>query len=76
MQNRQVLYNLDAVKYILPHIDHPELNIKRFALKALAQLCQLPRGPEQVLANPQNLRKVAFMIGKVNFQKYLFFTDH
>ncbi|XP_034831831.1 armadillo repeat-containing protein 3 [Maniola hyperantus] len=65
MQNRYVLFNLNAIKYILPHIESPELNIKRFALKALAQLCQLPRGPEQVLADPQNLRKVAFLIGKI-----------
>ncbi|XP_059051140.1 uncharacterized protein LOC131845977 isoform X1 [Achroia grisella] len=41
------------------------MNIKRFALKALAQLCQLPRGPEQVLANPQNLRKIAYMLVKI-----------
>ncbi|XP_038220797.1 uncharacterized protein LOC119838768 [Zerene cesonia] len=65
MQNRYVLFDLDAIKYILPHVEHPELNIKRFALKALAQLCQLPRGPEQVLANPQNLRKIAFMLVKI-----------
>ncbi|XP_045496668.1 uncharacterized protein LOC123695020 isoform X2 [Colias croceus] len=65
MHNRYVLFDLDAIKYILPHVEHPELNIKRFALKALAQLCQLPRGPEQVLANPQNLRKIAFMLVKI-----------
>ncbi|CAH0727621.1 unnamed protein product, partial [Brenthis ino] len=65
LQNRHVLFNLDAIKYILPHIEHPEVNIRRFALKALAQLCQLPRGPEQVLVNPQNLRKIAFMLVKV-----------
>ncbi|XP_039759536.1 uncharacterized protein LOC120633393 [Pararge aegeria] len=65
MQNRYVLFNLNAIKYILPHIEHSELNIKRFALKALAQLCQLPRGPEQVLAYPQNLRTVAFILGKI-----------
>ncbi|CAK1540320.1 unnamed protein product [Leptosia nina] len=64
-QNRQVLFDLNAIKYILPHVEHPEINIKRFALKALAQLCQLPRGPEQVLANPQNLRKIAFMLVKI-----------
>lgn len=46
-------------------MEHTELNIKRFALKALAQLCQLPRGPEQVLANAQNLRTIAFMLVKV-----------
>ncbi|CAH2102102.1 unnamed protein product [Euphydryas editha] len=65
IQNRHVLYNLNAIKFILPHIEHPELNIKRFALKALAQLCQLPQGPEQVLDNPQNLRKIAFMLAKM-----------
>ncbi|KAM3967861.1 LOW QUALITY PROTEIN: armadillo repeat-containing protein 3 [Aphomia sociella] len=65
MQNRYVLFNLNAIQYIMPHIEHSELNIKRFALKALAQLCQLPRGPEQVLANSQNLRKVAFMLVKM-----------
>ncbi|XP_064071601.1 uncharacterized protein LOC113402135 [Vanessa tameamea] len=65
IQNRYVLFNLNAIKYILPHIEHPELNIKRFALKALAQLCQLPQGPEQVLFNPQNLRKIAFMLAKM-----------
>ncbi|KAG6441864.1 uncharacterized protein LOC115448221 [Manduca sexta] len=65
MQNRHVLFDLDAIRYILPHVEHSELNIKRFALKALAQLCQLPRGPEQVLANPQNLRKIAFMLVKM-----------
>ncbi|CAG4953951.1 unnamed protein product [Colias eurytheme] len=65
MHNRYVLFDLDAIKYILPHVEHPELNIKRFALKALAQLCQLPKGPEQVLANPQNLRKIAFMLVKI-----------
>ncbi|XP_026738635.1 uncharacterized protein LOC113501658 [Trichoplusia ni] len=64
MQNRQILFSLDAIKFILPHVEHVELNIRRFALKALAQLCQLPRGPEQVLANPQNLRKVAYMLVK------------
>lgn len=69
IQNRHVLYNLNAIKYILPHIEHPELNIKRFALKALAQLCQLPQGPEQVLDNPQNLRKIAFMLAKVSKKK-------
>ncbi|XP_028175545.1 uncharacterized protein LOC114363880 [Ostrinia furnacalis] len=65
MANRNVLFNLNAIRYILPHVEHPELNIKRFALKALAQLCQLPRGPEQVLANSQNLRKIAFMLVKM-----------
>lgn len=65
MYNRNVLFNLNAIRYILPHVEHPELNIKRFALKALAQLCQLPRGPEQVLANSQNLRKIAYMLVKV-----------
>ncbi|OWR40943.1 uncharacterized protein LOC116778968 [Danaus plexippus] len=65
MQNRYVLFNLNAIKYILPHVEHSELNIRRFALKALAQLCQLPRGPEQVLDNSQNLRKIAFMLVKV-----------
>ncbi|XP_049882239.1 uncharacterized protein LOC126378107 [Pectinophora gossypiella] len=64
MQNRYILFNLDAIKYVLPHIDHPEMNIRRFALKALGQLCQLPRGPEQVLENSQNLRKVAFSLAK------------
>ncbi|XP_045524316.1 uncharacterized protein LOC123714181 isoform X3 [Pieris brassicae] len=64
-QNRQVLFDLNAIRYILPHVEHPELNIKRFALKALAQLCQLPRGPEQVLANPQNLRKISYMLVKI-----------
>ncbi|XP_060806930.1 uncharacterized protein LOC106129776 [Amyelois transitella] len=64
-QNRFVLFNLNAIGFILPHVEHNELNIKRFALKALAQLCQLPRGPEQVLKNPQNLRKIAFMMAKM-----------
>ncbi|XP_063899764.1 armadillo repeat-containing protein 3 [Helicoverpa armigera] len=65
IQNRIILFNLDAIKYILLHVEHPELNIRRFALKALAQLCQLPRGPEQVLANSQNLRKIANMLVKM-----------
>ncbi|XP_072939253.1 armadillo repeat-containing protein 3 [Epargyreus clarus] len=65
MVNRVTLFNLQAISFILPHVDHPELNIRRFALKALAQLCQLPRGPEQVLADPQNLRKIAYMLVKV-----------
>lgn len=65
MLNRVVLFDLNAIKYILLHVEHPEINIRRFALKALAQLCQLPRGPEQVLENPQNLRKIAFMLVKV-----------
>ncbi|VVC95680.1 unnamed protein product, partial [Leptidea sinapis] len=64
MFNRQVLFDLNAIKYILPHVEHSELNIRRFALKALAQLCQLPRGPEQVLENSQNLRKIALMLVK------------
>ncbi|XP_026319384.1 uncharacterized protein LOC113229907 [Hyposmocoma kahamanoa] len=63
--NREVLFNLDAIKYILQHIDHPELTIKRFALKALAQLCQLPRGPDQVLSDPVNLRRIAFLLSKM-----------
>ncbi|XP_068626528.1 armadillo repeat-containing protein 3 [Battus philenor] len=63
--NRQILFNLDAIRFILPHIEHKELNIKRFGLKALAQLCQLPLGPEQVLDNPQNLRNVATMLVKI-----------
>lgn len=65
MVNRTVLLELDAIKYILQHVEHSELNIRRFALKALAQLCQLPTGPEQVLADPQNLRKIAYMLVKV-----------
>ncbi|XP_050669835.1 uncharacterized protein LOC126968765 [Leptidea sinapis] len=65
MFNRQVLFDLNAIKYILPHVEHSELNIRRFALKALAQLCQLPRGPEQVLENSQNLRKIALMLVKI-----------
>ncbi|XP_061709291.1 uncharacterized protein LOC133519288 [Cydia pomonella] len=65
IQNRYVLFNLNAIHYILPHIEHRELNIRRFALKALAQLCQLPRGPEQVLVDPQNLRKIAYMLVKI-----------
>ncbi|XP_031768976.2 uncharacterized protein LOC113519158 [Galleria mellonella] len=65
LQNRHVLFDLNAIRYIIPHVEHPELNIKRFALKALAQLCQLPRGPEQVLANPQYLRKIAYMLVKI-----------
>ncbi|XP_075981283.1 armadillo repeat-containing protein 3-like isoform X2 [Anticarsia gemmatalis] len=64
IQNRYVLFNLNAIKYILQHVEHSELNIRRFALKALAQLCQLPRGPEQVLTNAQNLRKIALMLAK------------
>lgn len=67
MYNRYVLFDLNAIKYLLFHVDHPEANIKRFALKALAQLCQLPKGPEQVLENSQNLRKVASMLAKVLF---------
>ncbi|KAF9823347.1 hypothetical protein SFRURICE_014406 [Spodoptera frugiperda] len=62
MCNRELLFGLDAITHILPHVEHNELNIRRFALKALAQLCQLPRGPEQVLENPQNLRKIAAML--------------
>ncbi|KPI95148.1 Armadillo repeat-containing protein 3 [Papilio xuthus] len=65
MLNRQLLFDLNAIRYILPHIDHAELNIRRFALKALAQLCQLPHAPEVVLDNPQNLRKIALMLVKV-----------
>lgn len=65
MMNRIVLYNLNAISFILPHVEHNELNLRRFALKALAQLCQLPKGPEQVLQNPQNLRKIALMLVKV-----------
>lgn len=65
MINRFVLFDLDAIRFILPHVEHNELNIRRFALKALAQLCQLPKGPEQVLANSMNLRKIAFMLVKV-----------
>ncbi|CAG4977067.1 unnamed protein product [Parnassius apollo] len=64
-QNRQLLFDLEAIRYILPHIEHNEFNIRRFALKALAQLCQLPRGPEQVLLNPQNLKKIANMLVKI-----------
>ncbi|XP_063616364.1 uncharacterized protein LOC134789689 isoform X2 [Cydia splendana] len=65
IQNRYVLFNLNVIHYILPHIEHRELNIRRFALKALAQLCQLPRGPEQVLVDPQNLRKIAYILVKI-----------
>ncbi|KAJ8736034.1 hypothetical protein PYW08_006690 [Mythimna loreyi] len=65
MQNRIVLFDLDAIKYILVHVEHPDINIRRFSLKALAQLCQLPRGPEQVLENSQNLRKIALMLVKI-----------
>lgn len=65
MLNRQLLFDLSAIRYILPHVDHAELNIRRFALKALAQLCQLPQAPEVVLENPQNLRKIALMLAKV-----------
>ncbi|XP_063395563.1 uncharacterized protein LOC134680367 [Cydia fagiglandana] len=65
IQNRNMLFNLNAIHYILPHVEHSELNIRRFALKALAQLCQLPRGPEQVLVDPQNLRKIAYMLVKI-----------
>ncbi|CAH1639964.1 unnamed protein product [Spodoptera littoralis] len=62
MTNREILFDLDAISHILPHVEALELNIRRFALKALAQLCQLPRGPEQVLQDPQNLRKIASML--------------
>ncbi|RVE43339.1 hypothetical protein evm_012010 [Chilo suppressalis] len=65
MFNRNVLFELNAINYILPHVEHPEMNIRRFALKALAQLCQLPKGPEQVLANSQNLRKISQMLVKM-----------
>lgn len=76
MSNRYVLMNLNAIKYILPHIDHKDLNIKRFGLKALAQLCQLPRGPEQVLEDPTNLRTIAYLLSKVRLYIYvLFLTD-
>ena len=71
MQNRIVLFDLDAIKYILLHVEHLEINIRRFALKALAQLCQLPRGPEQVLENSQNLRKITAMLVRVGS----FFTN-
>ncbi|KAJ2948187.1 hypothetical protein O0L34_g9996 [Tuta absoluta] len=64
MANRHMLYQLDAIKHILPHIDHSETNIRRFALKALAQMCQLPRGPEQVLDDWANLRRVCVMLAK------------
>ncbi|KAL4719594.1 hypothetical protein ACJJTC_008781 [Scirpophaga incertulas] len=64
LSNRNVLFNLNAIRYVLLHVEHSELNIRRFALKALAQLCQLPRGPEQVLDNSQNLRKIAFLLVK------------
>ncbi|CAH0695525.1 unnamed protein product [Spodoptera exigua] len=64
MSNREILFDLDAISHILPHVEHLELNIRRFALKALAQLCQLPRGPEQVLKDPQNLRKIASLLVK------------
>ncbi|XP_028036231.1 armadillo repeat-containing protein 3 [Bombyx mandarina] len=64
-QNRYILFDLDAIRYIVLHIEHSELNIRRFALKALAQLCQLPQVPEQVLADSANLRKIAFMLVKV-----------
>ncbi|XP_022822162.1 uncharacterized protein LOC111353390 [Spodoptera litura] len=62
MTNREILFGLDAISHILPHVEAMELNIRRFALKALAQLCQLPRGPEQVLEDSQNLRKIASML--------------
>ncbi|CAD0195093.1 unnamed protein product [Chrysodeixis includens] len=71
MQNRYILFDLNAIRYILLHVEHVELNIRRFALKALAQLCQLPRGPEQVLADPHNLRKVANMLVKVCLHCYV-----
>ncbi|XP_060804939.1 uncharacterized protein LOC106140523 [Amyelois transitella] len=65
IQNRYVLLNLDAIRFILPLVEHSELNIKRFALKALAQLCQLPEGRSQVLSDPANLKKIAFMLVKI-----------
>ncbi|XP_063616275.1 armadillo repeat-containing protein 3-like [Cydia splendana] len=65
IQNRYVLFNMNAIHYILPHIEHRELHVRRFALKALAQLCQLPRGREQVLEDPQNVKKIAHMLVKI-----------
>lgn len=76
MSNRFVLFNLNAIKYILPHIDHEELNIKRFGLKALAQLCQLPLGPEQVLEDPVNMRTIAYLLSKVRFYIHLFLSRY
>ncbi|CAG9136803.1 unnamed protein product [Plutella xylostella] len=63
-RNREILFQLDAIKYILPHIQHKALNVQRFALKALAQLCQLPTAPEIVLADAENVRTVAALLGK------------
>ncbi|KAI5636714.1 hypothetical protein NE865_10540 [Phthorimaea operculella] len=64
MANRYMLYDLNAIHHILPHIDHPETNIRRFALKALAQMCQLPKGPEQVLQDWNNLRRTCTLLAK------------
>ncbi|XP_075981402.1 armadillo repeat-containing protein 3-like [Anticarsia gemmatalis] len=65
MRNRTELLKLNAPKYLLHLLDHPEINIRRFTLKALAQLCELPEGPEHVLKDPQNMMKVALQIVKV-----------
>ncbi|XP_053611630.1 uncharacterized protein LOC128675905 [Plodia interpunctella] len=65
LENRYVLLNLGAIRYILPLLDLTELNIKRFALKALAQLCQLPEGRNEVLSDPVNLKKIAYMLVKI-----------
>lgn len=65
LSNGEVLFNLNAIKYILPHIDHNDLIVKRFALKALAQLCQLSHGPQQVLEDSGNLKKLVYLICKV-----------
>ncbi|XP_026319385.1 uncharacterized protein LOC113229908 [Hyposmocoma kahamanoa] len=56
--NCQLLLDLDAIQYILPHIGHNELSIRRCALKNLALLCHLPRGREQVLEDPESLRRI------------------
>lgn len=63
--NLKLLFDLQAIQYVLPHIDHLELNVRRFGLKFLAQLCQIPQGPEQVLGDSLNLRKIAYMLQKM-----------
>ncbi|XP_041975374.1 uncharacterized protein LOC121730414 [Aricia agestis] len=62
VQNRQALFDLKVLKYLLPHIDHAELNVRRYALKALAQICQLPQSPYEMLKDSKNLNKIASML--------------
>ncbi|XP_075977018.1 armadillo repeat-containing protein 3-like [Anticarsia gemmatalis] len=64
VDNCHALFNLNAIKYILLCVDHQEVVIRRVSLKVLAQLCQLPGGPEQALEDPEYLRKIALLLVK------------